>query len=85
MAESANLYMFRSAKSEDLRGFSRSSQGAGLPAKFAPWTGFGVVREDQAPPHGLPRQAIEDGIKANGYQLWRRKSKSSPVASNTRS
>jgi len=75
MLESDNLYMFRSAKSDDLRCFSRSSRGTGLPEKFAPWTSFGVVRADQEPPHGLKRKAIEAGIRANGYQLWRNKKK----------
>jgi len=31
------------------------------------------VRPDQVPPHGLRREAIESGIAANGYQLWRKK------------
>lgn len=73
MAVYENLYMFRSGASEGLCGFSRSARGAGLPPKFAPWTGFGVVREDQKPPHGLPRAAIESGLDANGFQLWRNK------------
>jgi len=73
MTDANRLYMFRSDVSADLRCFSRNSIGAGLPAKFAPWTGIGVVRDDQDPPHGLSRRAIETGIAANGYQLWRSK------------
>ena len=73
MSETANLYMFRSDVSADLCGFSRDSRGSGLPEKFAPWTGFGVLREDQVPPHGLSRPAIETGVATNGYQLWRKK------------
>jgi hypothetical protein len=73
MTEDFNLYMFRSGKADGLCSFSRDARGKHLPQKFAPWTGFGVVRQDQQPPHGLSRQAIESGIDANGYQLWRRK------------
>ena len=75
MAAYLNLYMFRSTKSEGLCGFSRNSSGQDLPDKFAPWQGFGVVRNDQQPPHGLSRKAIETGIDTNGYQLWRSKKK----------
>lgn len=76
MTNPANLYMFRSSIAQDLCCFSRSARGEGLPAKFAPWTGFGVLRSDQEPPHGLPRKAIEAGVRANGFQLWRTKKKS---------
>ena len=74
--DTANIFMFRSRTMEGLCGFSRNPQGARLPEKFAPWIGFGVVRTDQQPPHGLSRDAIESGIAANGYQLWRPKKKS---------
>jgi hypothetical protein len=75
MTGNSNLYMFRSTKAPDLRCFSPSSQGGGLPEKFAPWTALGVLRRDQEPPHGLSRKAIETGVKSNGYQLWRSKKK----------
>ena len=48
------------------------------PGKFAPWTGIGVLRPDQVPPHGLRREAIESGIAENGYQLWRTKKAATP-------
>ena len=57
----ANLYMFKSSKSQGLCSFSRNPHGKDLPEKFAPWTAFGVVRSDQRPPHGLSREAIETG------------------------
>jgi hypothetical protein len=65
--------MFRSGKSAELHGFATDSAGERLPQKFGPWAGIGVVRPDQQPPHGLSREAIELGIAANGYQLWRKK------------
>jgi hypothetical protein len=74
MTAKSNLFMFRSEKSAALHGFAMESAGASLPQKFGPWAGIGVLRPDQVPPHGLRREAIESGITANGYQLWRKKS-----------
>ena len=71
----SDIYMYLSTTSKGLFCFSRSARGNGLPQSFAPWKVFGVVRHDQPPPHGLSRQAIESGIAANGYQLWRHKRK----------
>ena len=73
MTAKSNLFMFRSEKSAALHGFAVESAGDKLPQKFAPWTGIGVLRPDQVPPHGLRRAAIESGIAQNGYQLWRKK------------
>jgi hypothetical protein len=73
MAMHSNLFMFRSSTSETLWGFDANSDGDHLPPKFGPWTGIGVMRADQSPPQGLSRPAIESGIAANGYQLWRKK------------
>lgn len=73
MVDKANLFVFRSDKKEALHGFASDSDGGSLPEKFAPWTGIGVVRPDQSPPEGLPREAIEAGIAEHGYQLWRKK------------
>ena len=67
------LFVFRSDKTADLGGFSHESAGARLPAKLGPWAGVGVIRADQLPPHGLARTAIESGIAATGYQLYRKK------------
>jgi hypothetical protein len=73
MDTAANLFMFRSTTSDGLCGFSRNSRGDNMPAKFAPWEAYGVLRADQTPPHGLSRKAIETGIGKDGYQLWRKK------------
>lgn len=73
MADSSNLFIFRSETSAALHGFAAESKGSRLPKKFGPWAGVGVVRADQRPPHGLRREAIESGIALNGYQLWRKK------------
>ena len=74
----SNLFMFRSGKTASLHGFSAQSGGENLPRKFAPWTGIGVLRPDQTPPHGLRREAIESGVAENGYQLWRTRKPDTP-------
>jgi hypothetical protein len=76
MAVTMNLFMYRSTKTKGLFCFSGDSHGVGLPDSLAPWTAYGVLRRDQIPPHGLSRTAIEEGITARGYQLWREKPKS---------
>ena len=69
------LFMFNSETNKELHAFSDVSSTEKLPERHGPWTGAGVVRSDQKPPHGLPRTAIESGIAAKGFQLWRNKKK----------
>ena len=71
--ERSRLFMFRSGTNEKLFGFASDAAGGKLPGKFGPWTSIGVIRGDQKPPHGLKRDAIEDGIAEFGFQLWRKK------------
>jgi len=72
-ADAPRLFMFKSGANDQLFGFASDHTGAKLPAKFGPWSSIGVIRGDQRPPHGLKRDAIEDGIAQNGFQLWRKK------------
>ncbi len=80
MSSGSNLFMYSSKKKKGLFCFSGDSSGAGLPVSLAPWLAIGVLRLDQAPPHGLSRQTIEAGIRENGYQLWREKPKAPSTA-----
>jgi hypothetical protein len=66
------LFSFTSEHS-GLSAFTDGSSGERLPEKHGPWTPTGVVREDQSPPRGLDRAAIERGVAERGYQLWRRR------------
>lgn len=75
MPSDSNLFMYMSKKTKGMFCFSGDSRGEGLPPSFAPWVSYGVLRRDQTPPHGLSRQAIEAGVRENGYQLWREKPK----------
>jgi hypothetical protein len=72
---SANIYVYRSTKTEGLFCFSTGQKPTGLPVSLAPWQRFGVVRPEEKLPHGLQREAIEPGMLKNGYQLFRRKAK----------
>lgn len=75
-----NIYLFRSGASVNVFGVTDEADGERLPPRLAPWTGIRVIRPDQALPHGLPRKAIESGIAANGYQLFRNKKPQSATA-----
>jgi hypothetical protein len=66
------LYMFRSEKNAELNAFAASASGERLPPKYAPWIGTGSLSPHAAPPFGLSRAAVEKGVAANGFQLWRR-------------
>ena len=65
------IYMFKSETTKGLRAFASDLAGSKLPANHGPWSVTGVVREDRAPPHNLPREAIEQAIADEGFQLWR--------------
>ena len=75
MAAPMKLFMFNSESNAELHAFTDVGTGEKLPEKHGPWAVAGVLRADQKPPHGLARAAIESGIAANGFQLWRRKKK----------
>ena len=65
------MYVFKSETSSAMRAFADNSGGSKLPQKFAPWTATGVVAAERDPPHGLPRDQIEESIRQHGFQLWR--------------
>lgn len=75
------MYIFKSDTSNGLRAFASDLAGSRLPEQFRPWHAIGVVGPDKDPPHKLSRDAIEKGINANGFQLWRVKPKSKAAAS----
>jgi hypothetical protein len=76
MAVMGNLYVYASKKKAGIYCYSAQQSGAGLPDALSPWLGIGVLRPDQVVPYGLSRKDVESGIRAKGYQLWRRKSQS---------
>jgi hypothetical protein len=72
------LYIFKSETTRDLRAFAADIVGAKLPGSHAPWTVTGIVAAEATPPHNLSREAIEEAIGTEGFQLWRLSKK--PVA-----
>ena len=67
------FYIFKSEATKNLRAFVGDPGGAKLPESHAPWTVTGIVAAEAAPPHKLSREAIEEGIEAEGFKLWRLK------------
>ena len=65
------IYIFKSETKKDLRAFAGDLAGSRLPANHGPWTATGAIGPDSAPPHKFSRDAIEEAIDAEGFQLWR--------------
>lgn len=69
------IYVFKSETTRNLRAFAGDAAGATLPKNHGPWTATGVIAENKAPPHKFARDAIEQAIDAEGFQLWRLRAK----------
>jgi hypothetical protein len=65
------IYMFKSETRAQLRAFAGDPAGSKLPQHHGPWTVTGVISPERMPPHRFSRQAIEQAIDAEGFQLWR--------------
>ena len=51
--------------------FAADLMGSKLPERHGPWTVTGAIGPDNAPPHNFSRNAIEEAIGVEGFQLWR--------------
>ena len=69
------FYIFKSESRKDLRAFAGDLTGSKLPPQHGPWRITGAVGPDNAPPHNFSRQAIEQAIDGEGFQLWRLREK----------
>ncbi len=69
------MYVFKSEVNSAMRAFADDSGGSKLPPKFGPWTATGVLADERDPPHGLPRDQIEESVREHGFQLWRMRQK----------
>jgi len=65
------IYMFKSETRRQLHAFAGDPMGTKLPQHHGPWTVTGVIGSERAPPHQFSREAIEQAIEAEGFQLWR--------------
>jgi len=65
------IFIFKSETRRGLRAFAGDLTGSKLPQNHGPWTATGAIGPDNAPPHNLSRDAIQEAIDAEGFQLWR--------------
>jgi hypothetical protein len=65
------IYIFKSQTRKGLHAFAGDPDGSKLPPQHAPWTTTGVVRPEKDPPYNFSREAIEEAIDSEGFQLWR--------------
>ena len=69
------IFIFKSEASRGLCAFAGDSDTRVLPSNHGPWHAVGVVRPEANPPYNLRRDAIEQGIANQGFQLFRLKKK----------
>ena len=74
------IYIFKSESRKELRAFASDLSEDKLPKNLGPWTATGVIGPDKAPPHNLSRDAIEEAINTEGFQLWRLQKKAKALA-----
>jgi len=65
------IFIFKSETRKELHAFAGDPGGSRLPPNHGPWTVTGVVGADRPPPHNFSRDAIEEAIAGEGFQLWR--------------
>ena len=65
------IYIFKSESNKSLRAFAGDLVGSKLPSNHGPWTATGAIGPDSTPPYNFSREAIEDAIEGEGFQLWR--------------
>lgn len=69
------IFIFKSEANRDLCAFAGDADTRRLPTKFGPWHAVGVIRPEKAPPYNFSRDAIEQAITSQGFQLFRLKKK----------
>jgi len=69
--QAMRLYIFKSETRKALCAFAGDPMGSKLPPNHGPWTVTGVVSADRVPPHNFSRDAIQEAIDGEGFQLWR--------------
>ena len=65
------IYIFKSETRRGLQAFAGDLAGSRLPQSHGPWTATGAIGPEKAPPHNFSRDAIEEAIGTEGFQLWR--------------
>jgi hypothetical protein len=65
------IYIFKSQTRKGLQAFAGDLAGSRLPQSHGPWTATGAIGPDNPPPYKFSRDAIEEAIDTEGFQLWR--------------
>jgi hypothetical protein len=65
------IYVFKSETRGGLQAFADDLIGSKLPPNHGPWTAIGAIGPDNAPHHKFSREAIQEAIDTEGFQLWR--------------
>jgi hypothetical protein len=65
------IYIFKSETKKELRAFAGEQDGSKLPPQHGPWTVTGVIGPEKVPRYNFSREAIEEAIDTEGFQLWR--------------
>ena len=73
------IFIFKSEAGSGLRAFAGDSDTRVLPSNHGPWHAVGVVRPEADPPYNFKRDAIEQAIANQGFQLFRLKKKPAAV------
>jgi hypothetical protein len=80
-------YVFQSANSSDLRGFTDEPTGDSLPAEDGPWTLVREIAPDEEWALDVSRAIVATGILENGFFLWgpvNRPTSSKPIVESDR-
>jgi PRC-barrel domain len=80
-------FVFQSATSPDLRGFTDDASGTKLPPDDGPWALVEEISPDAEWKLGISRAIVATGIRENGFYLWgprKQKPSSKPVIESDR-
>jgi hypothetical protein len=64
------IFIFKSEARPDLHAFGPSWTAVGCQSSSDPGA-IGAIAPDRDPPHELSREAIEQAMRTQGFQLWR--------------
>jgi len=67
------IFAFASETRPGLHAFAGDKVGSRLPRRAGPWRLLFGSAPGSHLPHGIPRAAMEQAIRTEGFQMWRLK------------
>ena len=67
------IFAFASETRTGLHAFAGDKVGSRLPSRVGPWRLIFGSAPGRQLPHGISRAAMEQAIRAEGFQMWRLK------------